>query len=749
MASAPLKYEPAQTWDDALRAASGLWGVQQEYWDIFGNQHFAPPEVQQSVLRSMGLAANDLESLNEAIESRLRREWASLVTPTAVVSLAEGYVPVQLPEGEDVATVTAEFRWENGTREDAVSAVSELVADQSAEIGGIRYVRYRFPLPAGTPLGYHQVTVRSGDKAADSRLIVCPERAHKPAFLEAGGQGAGIALSLYGIRSQRNWGCGDITDLYGICDWVKSSLGASFVALNPLHSIPNRQPYNTSPYLPNCTYYRNPIYIDAERIADLRNCSLAQRLLAGDGIRAKLDELRASEYVEYEQVWRLKHRFLKLAFRQFLRDSGADQERAKQFRDYVESEGELLDRYAVYSALDEALHKRDRNLWIWPDWPEEYRDPSSAAVQEFARSHRRLVLFYKYMQWQLDEQLREAQAYAKAQGLVIGLYHDLALATDRCGSDLWAYPEHYVAGCRVGSPPDDFSPKGQDWAFPPPNSACHHEEGYRLFIESIRKNCRHGGALRIDHVMRFFRLFWIPDGAEATNGLYVRDYADDLLRILALESVRSQVLVIGEDLGTVEPYIREALQRYGILSYRLLYFEKNPDGSFRRPDEYPRQALVSVSTHDLPTLAGFWLGRDIEARRAAGVLKDEENFRQQWRSRQEEKQRMLDVLFSLKLLPGWFPLRAEDTPEFTGELHNAAVGFLASTPSELMVLSGEDLFKQTDQQNLPGTTAEYPNWRGKLQYTVEELTTNPHAEACAAMFRTWLERTGRLNQEAG
>jgi 4-alpha-glucanotransferase len=742
MLSAPLKYSPAQTWEDALRTACGLWGIQQEYWDIFGQQHFAPAEVQQTVLGSMGVAATDLESLNEAIEARLRREWGSLIAPTVVVSLAEGYVPLQLPDIDPAATISAEFRWEDGTTERVDYQVSNLVPEASAEINGNRYLRYRLPLTAGASLGYHSVRVQLGDASAESRLIVCPERAFKPDFLEQGGKGAGIAISLYGIRSQRNWGCGDFTDLHGIADWTKTSLGASFIALNPLHSIPNRQPYNTSPYLPNCSYYRNPIYIDVERIEDVQRCDLAQRLLASGGFRAQVEELRASEYVEYEKIWRLKVRFLKLAFRQFLR-----QPPSEAFHRYVEAEGDLLDRYAVYSALDEVLHKRDRSVWIWPDWPEEYRDPCSAAVREFAVRHRRLVLFYKYMQWQLDQQLHEAQQYAKAHGLSIGLYHDLALATDRCGSDLWAYPEHYVAGCRVGSPPDDFSPKGQDWAFPPPNSACHHEEGYRLFIESIRKNSRHGGALRIDHVMRFFRLFWIPDGTEALNGLYVRDYADDLLRILALESVRSQVIVIGEDLGTVEPYIREALQRYGILSYRLLYFEKNPDGSFRRPDEYPRQALVSVSTHDLPTLAGFWLGRDIEARRAAGVLKDEENFRQQWQSRQEEKQRMLDVMFSLKLLPGWFPRRAEDIQEFTGELHNAAVGFLAGTPSELMVLSGEDLFKQTDQQNLPGTTAKYPNWRGKLRYTVEELTTNTHAEACARMFHTWLERTSRLNHD--
>src|SRR5205085_2615450 len=189
--------------------------------------------------------------------------------------------------------------------------------------------------------------------------------------------------------------------------------------------------------------------------------------------------------------------------------------------------------------------------------------------------------------------------YASARGLPIGLYHDLALATDRCGADLWAYRPYYVAGCRVGSPPDDFSPSGQDWAFPPPHSERHRAIGYRLFAESIRKTCRHGGALRIDHVMRFFRLYWIPDGADATGGAYVRDRAEELVRILALESVRNKVLVVGEDLGTVEAHIRETLARFGILSYRLLYFERKEHSEFRSPEEYPAHALVACTTHDL------------------------------------------------------------------------------------------------------------------------------------------------------
>jgi 4-alpha-glucanotransferase len=320
----------------------------------------------------------------------------------------------------------------------------------------------------------------------------------------------------------------------------------------------------------------------------------------------------------------------------------------------------------------------------------------------------------------------------------------LALATDRFGADLWAHHKFYVSGCRVGAPPDDFSPNGQDWSFPPPNSDAHFEDGYRLFAESIRKNLCHGGALRIDHVMRFFHLFWIPGTLDATRGIYVRDRHEDLIRILALESVRNQVLVVGEDLGTVADEIRETLQGFGILSYRLFYFEKTPDGRMKLPHEYPSQALVSASTHDLPTLAGFWESRDIEARRRVGMYPNDEDYRGQLQGRSADKQRMLDVLFTLGLMPKHLSRSAADFPEMTGELHNAIVGFLATTPSALMVLNEEDLMKQCDQQNLPGTCEQYPNWRHKTRFTVEELQSSP-ARDFGQMYRGWLNVTGRLN----
>jgi len=480
--------------------------------------------------------------------------------------------------------------------------------------------------------------------------------------------------------------------------------GAAFIALNPLHAIPNRQPYNTSPYLPLCSFYRNFLYLDVERVPGFLPKDLPdQEILA----------LRATEFVEYERVAEIKLRALRRSFQRF-------QESAHTggFKEFSRLEGTLLQDFAVFCALDEHIHKRNPQIWLWKDWPPEYQNPRSTAVAEFAAQHREDVMFYQFLQWQVDRQLAEVQDHAVARGMKIGLYHDLALATDRFGADLWMNPAFYAPGARVGAPPDELAPGGQDWGFPPPNREAHRENGYELFAQSIRKNARHGGALRIDHVMRFFRLFWIPDGLTAAQGVYVKDYAEDLLGILALESVRGGFIVIGEDLGTVEWSVRNKLGEMGILGYRLLWFEKNPDGSFRLPQEYPVHAAVSTTTHDLPTLAGFAEGRDIEARRGAGLV-DQAGYESQWAARREEIVRLED---------------AEQWAGFAGD----PLSFVLATPCALAIVNQEDLTGETQQQNLPASTWQHPNWRRKMKVAVEDL--GPIAED----LRRRLERSGRI-----
>jgi len=736
-----------QTFEQLLDRAAAARGIDPGYWDIWGRYQTTTPETKQAILRAMGMPAGGADELARALADDARREWGRLLPPVIVTGESGAIeLPLSVPAESLGERVRIAVIQEDGGAAGFEVNLWELPQTGAIEMDGRTWVRRLARLPLRLPLGYHRVAASAGAMSGAAAYIVTPERVHTDPHLGRGGLAAGICVSLYGVRSERNWGCGDFRDLHGLIDWAADELDVAFIGLNPLHAIHNRRPFNTSPYLPNSSLYQNFIYLDIEGMEDFAGCHRARALLESPAIQTEIEQLRRSPFVEYERVAALKLRFLKLLFVQFLRDRRAGSKRAAEFDAFVAREGAPLERFATYCALDEHLHALDPEVWIWTQWPAEYQDPDSPATREFRRRRWRAATLQQYIQWQIDLQLRAAQQRARERRRAIGLYHDLALATDRYGSDLWANRDFYVSGARVGSPPDDFSPNGQDWAFPPPSAARHREDGYRLFAESIRRNCRHGGALRIDHVMRFFRLFWIPEGAGAANGAYVRERWEDLVRVLALESVRNRVMVVGEDLGTVEPAVRENLARFGVLSYRLFYFEKHGDGSFKRSEEYPRQALVSSTTHDLPTLAGFWLGADIAARRGAGMI-DEVESRRQSDARALEKQKMLDALFESGLMSPHSPRRATDYPELTGDLHNAVVGFLARTPSQLLAINQEDLTKEVSQQNLPGATWQYPNWGRKMRFTVEELRSNPEARGYTTMFRHWIEATGRRNRE--
>jgi 4-alpha-glucanotransferase len=710
-----------------LREAAAECGIAPGYVDTAGRFQETAPEVTKDLLSALGVPCGSEAELAAALEERAWRRWSRPLDETVVVSAEKAEVPLRLREG----VVQAELRiaFEQGHEVEVTFVGGQPV--ESRTVRGVTFHCYAMALPR-LPLGYHELTLVGGAAPARAALIVCPDRVYPG----PGGRTAGIAISLYGLRSSRNWGAGDFTDLENFARWAARETGAGFVALNPLHAIANRQPYNTSPYLPQSAFYRNYLYLDIERIPEFATSRAAQRLRARAA--ALIEELRASEFVEYERVARLKRLFLKVLFREYLRRRADEGE----FQRYVEREGVFLHRYAVFCALDERLHRLHPELWLWTEWPEPYRHPDSAATLAFTEKHWRLVLFFKWVQWQIDRQLELAHRRARQAGMPVGLYHDLALATDRYGADLWGHREAFHEAARVGAPPDDFAPLGQDWSFPPPNTDAWRADGYRFFVELVRRNAAHGGALRIDHVMRFFRLFWIPEGRTAAEGAYVASPAQDLLRILALESQAAEVMVIGEDLGTVTGEIREALHESGILSCKVFYFERDPGGAFRKPWEYPEQAVVCSTTHDLPTFAGFWTGRDIEARFAAGLV-DAETTARMREERAAAKQQMLDVLRPLGLLPEWFPEKAAEVPEVSGELHYAVTGFLAMAESAVLVVNQEDLTKETEQQNLPGSTHQYPNWRRKMKYSLEELESLPLLRDCARMFRNWLERSGR------
>lgn len=731
-----VEFQPSHSFEDAVGRAAAENRISYEYHDIFGKAHQADVDTRARILQALGWDVSSAEAIDSQRLRWFRDEYTS-VTPCAVV----------IPQSRKAVPLTFAPHWggsvcfdvvlEGGGQLSGSVEIERLPVLREVAADGESWRTYELGLPAETPLGYHRLRVtRDGQDLSSTQLVVCPERAHVPDR-----KMAGFNVPLYGLRSRRNWGCGDFTDLRPLLDWAAGT-GFSFVGVNPLHALHNRAPYNTSPYLPLSLYYKNLLYIDVEAVPEFGRSWLAQKLLGSEKTQRKLQELRDAEFVQYSEVDRMKKRFLKLLYREFKRSASEDRRRA--FYAYREREGDLLYKYALYCALDEVLHKQDRNRWTWHHWPMEFQSPDTERARAFGQEHWRLIEFYEYIQFVLEEQLSAAQQHAKERGMPIGLYHDLALATDSCGSDLWAHGNFYVKGCRVGAPPDDFSPGGQDWAFPPPNAEAHRRSGYRLYRESIRKIVSNGGALRIDHVMRLIRLFWIPDGRSAADGTYVYDYAEDLMHILALESARSGNVIVGEDLGTVTDEMREMFARFGILSYRLFYFEKHKDGRFKHGWEYPQQALVASSTHDLATMAGFWSGQDIEARRSAG-LADEAGSQAQWSDRRKEKQSMLDVLHAEHLLPDWYTRNADEVHGVDGELHNATVGFLSRVPSLLLLLNQEDMTKETHQQNLPGSTAEYPNWQRKMRLFVEDLQSSewrPYGEMFATQMRSHARAAG-------
>ncbi len=737
-----IVFEPSHSYEDALHKAADEWGIEREFWDIFGKRHVASAAMEGRILSALGVDTSSQKTIEDQRIQRFERRAMLPIQPVSITTEQEKWIILSLAQSYTAADIEIAITLETGQQLRANYKLNQLKLVGEWLLQSRHWCAYLVPLPPAVPLGYHSLRVQVDDPlVAEGRVIVTPVRAYLPPRLAGQGKCAGVAITLYGLRSGRNWGCGDLTDLRKIVDWVADDLAGAFIGLNPLHALHNRFPYNQSPYLPLSIFYKNLIYIDIEAVPEFAGDGLTQRLFAGPRVQQEIQSLRASQFVEYERADRLKKIFLKCLYLQFER--AASPARKDQFENFCRSEGVLLDRFALYCALDEVLHKQDRTRWTWRDWPSEYHHPESDACARFASEHRRLIRYFKYIQFVLEEQLEAVHAYARKR-LAIGLYHDLALATDRSGSDLWAHGSFYVQGCRVGSPPDAFSPTGQDWAFPPPNAEAHRLSGYELFRQSIRKIVRFGGALRIDHVMRLFHLFWIPDGVKAADGVYVKDNSADLLRILALESVQQQNIVVGEDLGTVTDAIREALDKAGSLSYRLFYFEKRQDGSFKTAEEYPRHALVASTTHDLPTIAGFWTGRDIEARREAG-LADAAVYQKQIAERQVDKQRMLDVLHAGELLSPNYTRNAADVPELDGPLHNAIIGFLAQTPSALLLLNQEDLTMETEQQNLPGSTSQYPNWRRKMKWTVEQLRELKEARDFGQMFRHQLERTGRAN----
>jgi 4-alpha-glucanotransferase len=533
-----------------------------------------------------------------------------------------------------------------------------------AEDGGEAEVRGA--LPSDVPPGHHRL---AGEDGAERALIVSPGRCVLP------DRAWGWAAQLYALRSGRSWGMGDLGDLRRLAAWA-GSRGAGALLINPLHADMPGRPAQPSPYSPSSRLYRNPLYLDVAGVAEALGGSSGL-----DDLERAGRALNAGPRVDRDAVWALKGTALDRIWAGFRGDPDLDAFRAR--------EGALLRRFATFCALAET------NRRPWWEWPPEHRRPDAPGVRAFAEEHAGRVAYHEWLQWLLERQLAAA-------GEACGLLHDLAIGIDRSGADAWLWQDLFALRARVGAPPDEFNTLGQDWGIVPFDPWRLRAAGYEPVIRILRSALRAGAGIRVDHVIGLFRLFWIPEGAGPQDGGYVAYPWSDLLDILALESHRAGAYAVGEDLGTVAPFMREELAARDVLSYRLLWFEEEP------PARFPRRALAAVTTHDLPTVAGLWTGADLEEQRRLGLRPNEEGT--------------AAIRASLAERGGL----AADAP--VEEAVDAAYRLLGESPSLVRVAALEDAALVEERPNVPGTVDERPNWSIPLPLALEELERSPTAE---------------------
>jgi 4-alpha-glucanotransferase len=679
--------------NEALRRLAAAAGIIDGYWDGLGIRR----ELNESTTRAL-LQGLEFDPARDPQAHLSELADAPFMTPLPSSLVLRLGMPLAVTLAISSADLDRAMQWEilfeDGTARQGDFLAAQLAPIDARDIGGCHYVRVSLPLPAELPCGYHRLRLPQLDCSA--LLIVAPPRCFIPTELEHGRRCWGLAIQLYALRSRRNWGIGDFSDLAALAA-AAGRAGAAFIGINPLHARRLAQPDEASPYAPSSREFLDPIYIDVEAVDEFSSCSEARTSIAAPEFQARLAALRAAPLVDYAGVSTLKLYLLGQLFRHFLQHGRPD--RLDEFHQFRLSRGEPLAHYAGCEAL--------------------------ASIGEDLGARRE---FLAYLQWLATSQLQAAAKAGSDAGMSIGLYCDLAVGAAHDGAEVSGEPQLFAQGMSVGAPPDMLNRQGQNWGLPPWNPRRLAELNYLPLRRLLAANMRNAGALRIDHVMALTRLFWIPQGMSGADGGYVSYPFEALAAIVALESERNQCMVIGEDLGSVPEGFREALHQRGFLSYRVLIYERHwqGDGRFCRPEEYPRQALAMVATHDMPTLHEFWNGGDAARREALGL------YPEAWQRGEDEKRRMAERSGLSQLLADiGLPADSNHPGDVVAALHVA----IARSNSMLAAAQLDDVIGETEPVNIPGTWREYPNWRRKLSLPIEEILADARWARLAAGMR--------------
>lgn len=704
----------------ALDRLAGLAGIEESYWDIFGSFHETTAEAKLSILSAMGFDMGSEQAIAASLGEFEERPWRQPLDPVYVVRRGGGALTVTLtlPEALWQGAVGWRVELEDGTQVKGDFRPGAETFLKKRDIDGVQLARLLLRLPEDLAEGYHRLCIDGSEGPAEAVLIVAPSTGYAPEWLKQGNRLWGIACHLYSLRSTNDWGMGDFSCLAQLSR-ITAGLGGTAVGINPLHALFPVNPDHASPYSPSSRRFLNPLYIDVTQVLEFQDSVEVRALAASPGFAERLAKAKDDDYVDYPLVSAIKMVVLERMHDFFAGYKPEDPRRA-EFQSFLEQGGTALRNFTLFQTLHKHFEGKP-----WSQWPTAYRRPDSSEAEDFAQENRGRLDFHAYLQWLAEGQLAAAAKACAEEGMAVGLYLDLAVGADPNGADAWSEPDAIVQGARFGAPPDAFNIQGQDWGIPPLHPDKLRDMAYRPFIDMLRANMRHAGALRIDHVMGLLHLYWIPPGEKACNGAYVRYPFDDLLGILALESVRNQCLVVGEDLGTVPDGFRDRMADEGALSYKVLRFERHAEGLFKRPDAYPPLSLTTSATHDLSTVIGHWLGRDVDLRRQLGLYDSSKAQDADKVSSAKERDLLIAALKDQGVLSPTFPDKGSGEEECARQLVVAVNRFLARSPSQLLKVNLDDLLLETDQLNLPGTVTEFPNWRRKSALPLESLSSDP------------------------
>jgi (1->4)-alpha-D-glucan 1-alpha-D-glucosylmutase len=703
-----------------------------------GRRQTVSEATARALLGAMGVDASSPEQARTSLQTHLAQRWERPLQPVHVLYRSEPLeLQVSLPGERPRGSLTWTLTEESGRGHDGVLPVTRLAAVERGQVQRRRYTRYRLRLPVTLPEGYHRLELSASDGGrrqaqGETRLIVTPGVCYQPEALAQGARIWGPSVALATLRSARNWGIGDYTDLTRLIE-LWSGLGAGIAEVGPLHALFPDEPERVDPHVPSSRLGLNVLYLDVEAIADFPECPEALELVRSPTFQAQLRALRASEEVRYAEVAGAKRQVLELLYASFRgRHLHAGSARAQAFRAYQAERGDELWRHALFEALREHLHG---NTGPPATWPVAYQAPAGAAVAEFAAEHLERLELFQYLQWQADQQIATAGRRSWELGLGVGICQGFALGPAADGAEAWARPEAYARGTTVATPADSLSPWGQAWMLAPGIPFAWREEGYAALIAALRHSMRHAGALRIDRIAGFKALPWAPRGGSPQDAAYVRYPLREILGVIALESRRSHCVVIGEDLGPLPARLREALKEAGVFSYGLLCASTDEHGQLAGPEQFPAQSLVCATAPGLPGLPGYWQGADLDLCTRLGLFPSERTRDDQVVARAQDRARLLVALDRQGLLPAGTTVHPVSVPEVTPAFARAVHVYLARSPAQLLAVRLEDVLGHAGTLAGPRATEPEPGWRRRLALDLEQWGSDEHLLALAEALR--------------